>query len=67
MKNYNILVVDDEETQRDLLTGYLKKKGFKLFSASSGNDAIDIVKNNLVDIVLSDFKMPDKTGKKLKI
>ena len=35
MKDYNILVIDDEAAQRDVLTGYLKKKGYKIFSASS--------------------------------
>ena len=62
MKDYNILVIDDEAAQRDVLTGYLKKKGYKIFSASSGKDGIEIVNNNPVDIILSDFKMPDLNG-----
>lgn len=62
MKDYNILILDDETAQRDILTGYLKKKGYKIFSASSGKEGIDITQNNLVDIILSDFKMPDLNG-----
>lgn len=62
MKEYSILIVDDEETQRNILSGYLQKKGFKVYSASSGNEGVDVTKNNLIDIVLSDYKMPDKTG-----
>lgn len=62
MKDYSILIVDDEETQRNILSGYLQKKGFKVYSASSGNEGVDVTKNNLIDIVLSDYKMPDKTG-----
>ena len=62
MKDYNILVIDDEAAQRDVLTGYLKKKGYKIFSASSGKEGIEIAKNNSVDIILSDFKMPDLNG-----
>lgn len=62
MNDYTILILDDEKSQRDILTGYLKKKGYRIFSGSSGNEGIDIVKNNIVDIVLSDYKMPDKTG-----
>ena len=62
MKDNNILVIDDEAAQRDVLTGYLKKKGYKIFSASSGQEGIEITKNNPVDIILSDFKMPDLNG-----
>jgi len=62
MKDYNILIIDDEAAQRDILTGYLKKKGYKIFSASSGKEGIEITKNNPVDIILSDFKMPDLNG-----
>lgn len=62
MKEYSILIIDDEEAQRNVLSGYLQKKGFKVYSASSGNEGVDVVKNNLIDIVLSDYKMPDKTG-----
>lgn len=62
MKDYSILIIDDEEAQRNVLRGYLQKKGFKVYSASSGNEGVDVTKNNLIDIVLSDYKMPDKTG-----
>ena len=62
MKDHSILVIDDEAAQRDVLTGYLKKKGYKIFSASSGEEGIEAVKGNLVDIILSDYKMPDLNG-----
>ena len=62
MKDYNILVIDDEAAQRDVLTGYLKKKGYKIYSASSGKEGIESAKNNPVDIILSDFKMSDLNG-----
>jgi two-component system NtrC family response regulator len=62
MNNYSILIVDDEDAQRSILKGYLEKKGYKIYSASSGTEGIKIVQDNLIDIVLSDYKMPDKTG-----
>ena len=62
MIDYNILVIDDEAAQRDVLTGYLKKKGYQIFAASSGKEGIEITKNESVDIILSDFKMPDLNG-----
>lgn len=62
MKDYNILVIDDEAAQRDVLTGYLKKKGYTILSASSGKEGIEFTKSHPVDIILSDFKMPDLNG-----
>jgi DNA-binding NtrC family response regulator len=58
----NILVVDDEQSQRLILSGYLKQKGYNIYEASSGVEAIKITNSNLIDIVLSDFKMPDMNG-----
>ena len=62
MKDYNILVIDDEAAQRDVLAGYLKKKDYKIFSASSGKEGIEVARTNPVDIILSDFKMPGLSG-----
>jgi CheY-like chemotaxis protein len=36
----HILVVDDEESQRSLLAGFLKKKGYTVTTAASGKEAI---------------------------
>jgi DNA-binding NtrC family response regulator len=62
MTNETILVVDDESSQRQILAGYLKQKGYEVLEAGSGNKGIELAKNNQVDIVLTDYKMPDKTG-----
>jgi len=62
MKNFNILLIDDEINQLDILSGYLKKKRYKIYTAQSGDEGIQIFKNNFIDIILSDYKMPDKTG-----
>ena len=62
MSSYNILIIDDEKSQLEILSGYLKKKGFSITSCSSGIEGIEAVKQKAIDIVISDFKMPDKTG-----
>lgn len=59
---HNILIVDDEQSQRLILSGYLRQKGNNIFEASSGSEALKITDNNLIDIVLSDFKMPEMNG-----
>ncbi len=60
--NTSILIIDDEKPQRESLAGYLKKENFEVLLADSGKSGIEKVKSNLIDIVLTDFKMPDMTG-----
>ncbi len=61
-KEYSILIIDDEQSQREVLKGYLEKKNFRVITASSGIEGLEVVNKEQVDIVLSDYKMPDKTG-----
>jgi DNA-binding NtrC family response regulator len=58
----NILIVDDEASQRSILSGYLKKKGHTVFGAASVAQALQFFKIHPIDIVLSDFQMPQGTG-----
>ena len=58
----NILIVDDEKTQRTILSGYLKKKRHTIFEAESVARAVTLFKNNPIDVVLTDFQMPGGTG-----
>ncbi len=57
-----ILIVDDEQAQRLILSGYLKQIGYSILESSTGTEALKIADNNIIDLVLSDFKMPDMTG-----
>jgi DNA-binding NtrC family response regulator len=57
-----ILLVDDEQSQRTILGGYLRKKGHIVCEASSATEAIKRVGAEPVDVVLSDLKMPGKSG-----
>ena len=60
--NTSILIIDDEKPQREALGGYFKKKGYTVFQAESGLAGLEIAKSSLIDIVLTDYKMPDITG-----
>ncbi len=57
-----ILIVDDEQLQRDSLAGFLKKIGYNVATADSAQTALAYMYSNPVDIVLSDYKMPYMTG-----
>ncbi len=53
-----ILVVDDEERQREIASGILTRLGYKAEVVSSGEEAIEYVKENPVDLIVLDMVMP---------
>ena len=58
----NILVVDDKDSMRNMLTETLLEEGHRVDSAENGVKAIDLVTNKAYDLVLTDLKMPDISG-----
>lgn len=57
-----ILVVDDNPEIRILIRNYLKRKQFEVETASSGNEAANILKNQAFSCVISDISMADGDG-----
>ena len=57
-----ILVVDDEEGMRQMLSMMLTRQGYSVNDATSGNTALEKLKQGNVDIVLADVRMPDLDG-----
>lgn len=57
-----VLVVDDSRLQRRILVSYLKKWGFEILEADSGESALEICATTMPDLVLSDWMMPGMTG-----
>jgi two-component system response regulator PilR (NtrC family) len=57
-----ILVVDDERSMRELLELVLKREGYAVHTAENGARALDLVRQNLYDLMISDVKMPDING-----
>ena len=62
MKKKKILVVDDEQDVRETLESVLAKLEFDPVVAPGGKEAMEIIKNDKVDIVLSDLYMPEMDG-----
>lgn len=60
-----ILIVDDEQIQRDSLAGFLKHAGHQVFTADSGGNALALLQKEQIEIVLTDYKMPGMTGAQL--
>ncbi|MBQ6717852.1 MAG: response regulator transcription factor [Clostridia bacterium] len=59
---YNILVCDDERDIVSALRIYLESDGYKVFTASNGKEAIDIVNGNEIHLILMDIMMPVMDG-----
>lgn len=57
-----ILVVDDEVPICEILAQFLNKKGYEVFTAASGEEALDILSASPVDLVVTDIKMPGISG-----
>jgi two-component system OmpR family response regulator len=60
--HYTILVVDDEESVRNLVATLLFKLGHSCITATDGVDALDRMKGNKFDAVIADIKMPNLDG-----
>ena len=61
MKN-TILVVDDEKEIRNLIEIYLKNEGYDVIKASSGLEALEIINNEDVQLIVLDIMMPEMNG-----
>lgn len=56
------LVVDDKESNRRLISRFVKSRGDDVILATSGREAVELVKEHDVDMVLMDINMPDMDG-----
>ncbi len=57
-----ILIVEDEDTQRKILQNHLEALGYEVLTTASGNEAREIWDKHRIRIVLSDLEMPDGNG-----
>ena len=62
---FHILVADDEPAQREMVSGFLKKQGFEVIAADSGEKALELFRQDTCDLVLTDQKMANMSGLEL--
>lgn len=62
MKSFSILIIDDEKTQLTSLRSFLVRRGFEVFTAENGPQGLAIAEQNTIDLVLSDYRMPEWNG-----
>lgn len=62
MECINLLLVDDEEDFLKPLEKRLARRGFKVFAAADGEEALGVLGRETVDVVVLDYKMPGMNG-----
>ncbi len=60
-----ILVVDDEEGILDVTEGYFSRKGYKVYTAGNGAQALEVVKEKKISCIFTDINMPVMDGLEL--
>jgi len=63
--SFSILIVDDERAQRDILQTILSREGYRSVSVGSGLDAVEKLKSDEFDLILTDLKMQGMSGMEL--
>src|SRR5918996_2864567 len=57
-----VLVVDDERSMRELLSIVLRRDGYDVLVAANGKQAVDVLKRERLDVLITDIRMPELTG-----
>jgi CheY-like chemotaxis protein len=57
-----ILIVEDNELNRDMLSRRLKRQGYEVLLAVDGEDGVDVARANAPDLVLMDMSLPTVDG-----
>lgn len=58
----SILLVEDDHNQREIIKTILAKEGYYIEDADTGKKALDLLKSNTFDVVLTDLRLPDIDG-----
>lgn len=62
MPDKNVMVVEDNEKNRKLMRVVLKAKGYNIIEAATGEEALNLLKNQKPDIILMDIQLPGIDG-----
>lgn len=58
----HFLILDDEESIRQSIAAYMEDDGYIIFQAKSGEQALEIIKNNHIDEAVVDIRLPGIDG-----
>lgn len=64
-RKIRLLIVDDDPATRELMGGFFMEKGYFVFLAGDGEEALKLLGEEKVDLVIADYQMPRMDGKEL--
>lgn len=64
-KKIQLLVVDDDRVTREMMRGFFSRKGYFVFLAENGEEALHMLGEEEIDLVITDYQMPVMDGKEL--
>ena len=65
MEMFNILVVEDDKNLRKLITTYLQRNKYNTYEATNGEEALNVLDQSYIDLIVSDIMMPKMDGYEL--
>ncbi len=65
MKTESVLIVDDEEGYRKVLSNYLKELGYQTMAVKDGLEALRVIVRKRYPLIILDIKMPELNGNEL--
>jgi CheY-like chemotaxis protein len=65
LKDATVLVVDDEPYYREIMTEWFQSEGSRVLAAEDGVEALQLLDNNTVDVIVTDIRMPRLDGTEL--
>jgi DNA-binding NtrC family response regulator len=60
--NFSILIIDDESGQLESLHSFLSRRRYEVFTAQTGETGFELAKEHIIDLVLTDYRMPGWDG-----
>ena len=64
-KKTQLLIADDDSATREMMGAFFREKGYFVFLAENGEEALHLLGEKKIDLVISDYQMPGMDGKEL--
>ena len=65
MGKIQLLIADDDSATREMMGAFFREKGYFVFLAENGEEALYLLGGKKIDLVISDYQMPGMDGKEL--